>query len=192
MHANQKLKLLILSVLFFPLTKSFADEPGKRHMEDSKVTFQDLGKWKDYEFHWEAEYGSRGLLYGDTTVILPRTSGAPGDAFFWALNKTTGKSTDTIFFSNYYDPDYVIILKSISGDSLKYKMTKLSNANATGDEDKGGLGDIKNQKLIEDARVHAYSKNTKYLLMIGLPVLALIIMIVYFIIRRKRKAMRDF
>lgn len=164
-----------------------ADMPGKKSMAESKVTFQDLNKFKDWEFHWEAEYGGgKGIMSGDTSVAIPGSGGAPADAYFWAINKSTGKSTDSIHFSNYYDPDYIVILKSIAADTLAYKMVSLTNANAEGDEDKGGLQDVKNKKLIEDARDIAYSKNTKYFIYIGLPLLALIILIVYFIKRKKR------
>jgi hypothetical protein len=160
-------------------------------MSESKITFQDLGKIKEYEFHFEADYGEKGLVSDDATVIIPGSGGRPANGFFWGVNKRTGKSTDSIYFSNYYAPDYVVILRGIEGDSLKYSMVSLSNSNTTGDEDKGGTSDIKNKQLLEDAREHAYSKNTKYLLMIGLPIIALILMIIYFMKRRKRRRLNE-
>lgn len=188
MRLNRSYSTLIFSFLLLLNFHAHADMPGKKSMADSKVTFQDLNKYTDWEFHWESEYANgNGILKTDTSVSIPGSNGKPASAYFYATNKKTGESTDSIEFSNYYAPDYVVIIKGISADSLKYTKVALTNDNADGDEDHGGLQDVKNSQLLEDARAKAYSRNTKYFLYIGLPILALIIMIQYFR-KRKKKA----
>jgi LPXTG-motif cell wall-anchored protein len=166
-----------------------ADMPGKRSMADSKVTFQGLTNLKGYQFHWYAEYGGDAhVVNGDTTLIVPSSGGSPAEAYLWAVNKTTGEVTDSIPFSNYYDPDYIVVVKAIEGRKLSYTSRKLTNANAKGEEDKADFSDVKDKSLVEHARQAAKASNTdtKSLLYIGVPVVALGLLAFVFI-RRKRK-----
>ena len=118
------------SVIFLSALMSFnafADTPGKATMYDSQISFQNIEKFAEFNFYWKRERVDQPqLITKDISVSMESTHGAPTEYYFWAVNKVTQKSTDTIEFHNYYAPDYVIILNSIN-DSIRFTKKELSN-----------------------------------------------------------------
>ncbi|MBS1510897.1 MAG: hypothetical protein JST86_08660 [Bacteroidetes bacterium] len=177
---------IIFLLLFFSITDfSFADTPGKREMHDSKITFQDVSKCSPYVFYW----GQAGMdhaedtISNDKSVFLMASRGAPYQYQFWGINTKTKKSTDTIFFGNYYSPDYVIILKGIHKDSIVYDQKELSNANTVVKEE--NTDSITNKELVADAQSYRRKHALHSWLLYGAGIAGLGGLIWFFIRRRK-------
>jgi hypothetical protein len=123
-------QLLLIFFLATGTLPATADTPGKPTNNPSKVTLQNAASLGDYTLYWKKHYADTTIVItGDTSLIIPGSAGAPDGAQFWGIHNRTKKSTDTISFSNYYDPDYVLLLNGMRGDSIRYVMEDLSNAN---------------------------------------------------------------
>ena len=152
-----------------------ADAPGKRAMSDSKISIKNTSRLSEYNFYWKLEDDSVSMFNRDSTFTIPGSGGRPMNATLWAINKNTNASTDTIFFSNYYEPDYTITIDTVTGNKLLYSKSAVSNGNEGGDfADKDGDG----------AKV---SKSSRIMLFSGISLLALILLIGFFIRRKNSK-----
>jgi hypothetical protein len=180
-------KYLSITILFFCLSLIvLADTPGKATMYDSQISFQNIEKFKDYNFYWSSENGNQPqLITKDITESMASTHGAPMQYIFWAVNKATQKSTDTVEFHNYYAPDYVIILNSLAGDSIGYTQKELSNKNKIVSE--GNTDDITNKELVVEAKKAKRNHYIKVVLFSLLGIGALAGLIWYFVKRKRSK-----
>ena len=166
--------------IFFVFTFLFCvsilgDTPGKKSMSDSRVTFNNIQHLGDYVFYWQGEYDSAYIVKSDTTLSIPGSGGKPLDAMFWGMNKKTKENTDTIFFSNYYSPDYLITIDTVTnGNKLIYLKSTLSNSNVGGDHDD-----------IDDVE-YAKNSTTKIFLLAAISLIALLLLIWFFIKRKNR------
>lgn len=163
---------------FLVITFSFlivqADAPGKKPMYQSDVTIQNVSKLADYDFYWQLEYDSARIFNADSTFIIPGSGGKPMDALLWAMNKKTKTTTDTIFFSNYYAPDYIIAIDTVRGNKLIYsKTTKQNNNAADAYEDSA------------DGKGSGTNGYKKIILFSAISFAALIILVILFIKRKK-------
>lgn len=176
--------LLAVSVIISMAAR--ADTPGKREMKPSKVSFQNIKQWNGYTFHYDFHYGDHhGVLHADSSLLIPGSGGAPDGFEFWAINKKTGRSTDTVAFYNYYDADKVIILTGFKGDSLRYTSTDLSNANQIAET--VNTDSIANKKLVEDATAVKRNHYYKIAAYSGAAFIALGALVWFFIKRRKKQ-----
>ena len=169
------IKKILLLTLCLNLFETQADAPGKRSMFESKVTFKNIPRQGDYIFYWKGRYDSAHAFTIDSTFIIPGSGGAPMDGSFWGVNKNTNQSTDTLFFSNYYAPDFIIKLDTISNSKLLYSKEQVSNSNNgsyNGDNDY--------------SKDEGTNRSTKIILFSSISLIALILLIWYFI-RRKSK-----
>lgn len=163
------------AIFLFPLFCFFiaqADVPGKRAMSDSKISIQNTSRLNGYGFYWRLEDDSARMFSHDSTFIIPGSGGRPMNATLWAVNKSTNASTDTIFFSNYYDPDYTITIDTVAGNKLLYSKSAVSNGNEGGDSvKKNGYGANS-------------SRSFRIMLFSGLSLTALVLLIGYYIKRK--------
>lgn len=180
------MKQLLTVFLFFSLSYTFADTPGKRKMFDSKISFQNIVKFSNYTFYWSAAGVQQNnvILISDTSQYMSATGGAPMDYFLWAVNNQTKKSTDTVSFHNYYSPDYVVIINEIKEDSILYNRLELSNKNTIVSET--NTNEINDKTLIADAKK---AKQNHYLKIGGFITLGLAALggIVWFFKRKKKE-----
>ncbi len=179
------IKLITTVITTIILLHAKADSPGKKQMHDSKVSFQNVQLLAGYTLYYNFDFGDRtGVIAADTSLIIPSSGGAPDGFICWAINNRTQKSTDTINFRNYYAPDEVVLLKGIKNDSIMYSKLELSNKNEivkTAD-----TGSILNKVLIKEAdtvKRNHYYKITAY---IAAAVIALMVLVWYFLKRRKK------
>ncbi len=170
------MKKLVLPIFFILLSSIiYADTPGKRSMGDSKIFLKNIAVVKDYNFYWKLDNDSALVINTDTTLTIPGSGGKPYSAMLWAVNKKTNDVTDTIFFDNYYSPDYAINIDSIYNNKLLiYTKKETGNNNAGGD----GLS------INADDR-HS-GKMTKITFLSAASLIALILL-VWFFIKRKVK-----
>lgn len=152
--------------------KSNADAPGKQPMSESKISIQNISRLADYDFYWQVEYDSAKSIMVDTILLIPSSGGAPYNAAFWGVHKTTKQSTDTLSFENYYAPDYLIMIDTIANNKFRYTKKEISNNNA------GGVSGDK------DDLDYAKNSSTKIILLSAISLIALILL-VWFFIRRK-------
>lgn len=125
----KKTFLLIICLCVFKLK---ADTPGKQKMNSSKVTLRNINKLTGYDFYWQLKNDSAMSIMADTTLVIPSSGGAPYNAAFWGINRVTKVSTDTLSFENYYAPDYVVTIDSISNDNFRYTKSEMRNEIAGG------------------------------------------------------------
>lgn len=178
------MKIFVFLFVAFAFLVVRADSPGKRAMSDSKITFQDVAKLGGYDLVWTRKYDTSHIIFHtDTSLILPSSGGAPDAAEVWGINKTTGQNTDTIFFENYYSPDYVIIFDTLTNGKLLYQKRTLSNANETSSSDTSGIA---NKDLIKEAETARTDHNTKITILAVSSVLALTAIIFFFVHRRNK------
>ena len=166
------IKKILLAVACLYFFTAYADAPGKRAMSDSKITFKNISKQSDHIFYWKGKYDSAQAFTIDSTFIIPGSGGAPMDGMVWGINKKTNISTDTIFFSNYYSPDFIITLDTISNNKLLYSKAQISNANDGGDYG-DSTGDPKSPQ-----------KNN--ILLFSVISLIALVLLIWFFIRRKK------
>ncbi len=166
--------------IFFVITCLYifsanADAPGKVAIADSKITFKNIAKQIDYIFYWKGEYDSAKTFNNDSIFTIPGSGGKPMNAMVWGINRKSNTSTDTIFFSNFYAPDFIVTLDTISNNKLLYSKEQVSNSN-----DGNYYGDSS-----------ADTKSPKHSNIILFSVISLIalILLVWFFIRRKNKAL---
>lgn len=179
-------QLIVLVVFAISIFTAQADVPGKATNHGNKVTLQNVAALKDYTLYWHKHYEDTTItVSSDTSLIIPGSAGAPDGANFWGINKKTGKSTDTIQLSNYYDPDYVLIFSGIQGDSIRYSKQQLSNANTIVDTD--NKDSIANKQLVLDAEKIKQNNTLKNVLLGAATAIALGGLAWFFINRRKKK-----
>jgi hypothetical protein len=180
----KQLSLCIVSLL--SASVCMADTPGKATNHPSKVTLQNVSSLNDYTLYWKKHYDDTTIIVtDDTSLVIPGSGGAPDEAWFWGIHKKTNKSTDTITFSNYYDPDYVLLLNGMRGDSIRYMQDELSNQNEivkTANKDS-----INNKQLVLDAEKVTRNHTLKNVLLGALAGAALGGLTWFFIRRRKKK-----
>jgi hypothetical protein len=178
--------LLITVFLSSHLLIVLADTPGKATNHDSKVSLQNVSSLNNYTLYWKKHYGDTTIVItADTSLVIPGSGGAPDGAEFWGIDKQTKKSTDTIFFSNYYSPDYVLLLNGMRGDSIRYIQEELSNANEIVKTE--NTDSISNKQLVLDADKITKAHLLKNVLLGALAGVALGGLTWYFIKRRKKK-----
>jgi hypothetical protein len=179
-------QILISFLLSSTILTAAADTPGKATNHASKVTLQNVSSLGDYTLYWRKHYHDTTIIVtGDTSLVIPGSGGAPDGATFWGIHKKTKKSTDTITFSNYYDPDYVLLLNGMRGDSIRYMQDELSNQNEivkTANKDS-----ISNKQLVLDAEKVTRNHTLKNVLLGALAGAALGGLTWFFIRRRKKK-----
>ncbi len=181
--------LSVTAALLLSLLSVFADTPGKATNHPSKVSFQNVESLAGYTLYWHKHYGDTTVLFSsDTSFIIPGSGGAPDGAECWGIDKKTGKSTDTISFSNYYSPDYVLLLNGLRGDSIRYDMTELSNANEVVETVAAAKDSISNKQLLVDAEQFTQQHQLRNILLGSLAGAAIAGLVWFFIRRRKRKA----
>jgi hypothetical protein len=180
---KQLLMILFLTGIVIP---AIADTPGKATNHPCKVTLQNVSSLSEYTLYWKKHYGDTTIVVtSDTSIIIPGSGGAPDGAEFWGIHKKTEKSTDTIQFSNYYNPDYVLLLNGMRGDSIRYMQDVLSNENKivkTENQDS-----ITNKQLVLDAEKVARNQSLKNILLGALAGAALGGLTWFFIRKQKRK-----
>lgn len=174
----KKILFTIACLYFFTAD---ADAPGKRAMSDSKITFKNISKQSDYIFYWKDKYDSAQAFTIDSSFIIPGSGGTPMNAMVWGINKKTNTSTDTIFFSNYYAPDFIITLDTISNNRLLYSQAQVSNGN-----DDGYYTDSTGDKS-GDSR----SLIRNNIILFSVISLIALILLVWFFIRRKNKKLNS-
>lgn len=178
---------LLMTAVFFCLFAK-ADSPGKREMKPCKVSFQNIKQWNNYTFHYSFHYGdAAGLLQADTSLVIPGSGGAPDGFAFWAIHNKTGKSTDTVTFYNYYDPDKVIILTGFKGDSIRYSNAELSNANEI--VTSTNTDSIANKTLVEEAASVKRNHYYKIAAYSGAALIALAALTWFFLKKRKKQTL---
>ena len=155
-------KLFLLFVLFIP-GLAFADMPGKATMYNSKVNFQHIPALKGYAFYWQQHNGETIPVIADTGFDIESSRGAPYRAIFWGIDKISGKPTDTLEFSNYYAPDYLLIIDSVVNNKIRFVKVELSNRNETVPEKNTDL--IQNQALVTEARKAKRNHYTRIILL---------------------------
>ena len=179
-------KRILFTAIIFYCTYLFADTPGKATMHDSKINFQGIKNISGYTFYWDVErVGKPDVITTDSSFYMAATHGAPIQYSFWAINTATQKSTDTIYFSNYYSPDYVVILNAVKNDAIQYSLIELSNANEIVSE--GNTDSIANKQLIADAKSAKRNHYIKVSLFSLAGAAALGGLTWFFIRRRKKK-----
>jgi hypothetical protein len=158
--------------MFVALTAG-ADTPGKKPMGDSRITVKNINRFSDYDFFWIGKYSNKMIIIkSDTTVAVPGSGGAPDNGLLWAVNRSSKTSTDTLYFENYYAPDYEVAIDTIDNNKLRYSKREISNNNSSGgiiaDENEGSGG---NNMITLFATIS----------------LAALLMLVLFFMRRKKK-----
>lgn len=170
------IKKIVFSIAFLYFFIANADAPGKRSISESKVTFKNISKLSDYVFYWKGAYDSARLFTTDSSFIIPGSGGAPMRATCWGINKKTSESTDSIFFDNYYSPDFIITLDTISGNKLLYSKSQISNSN-----EGSYYGDRTDDKYADSNS----GRFNNIILFSVISLIALILLIWYFIRRKK-------
>jgi hypothetical protein len=179
------MKKNLTAILLFCFLHSFADTPGKAKMYPSKVSFQNLDSLTNYTFYYRTRYGNGDTAYilKDGSIIIPSSGGAPDGIWFWGVNKSTKKYTDTVSVDNYYAPNYVFIINKIENDSIYYTKKELSNENNIANE--GNTSDITDKELIADAKKAKQNHYIKIGGFIALGVGALVGIVLF--LKRKKK-----
>ncbi len=163
-----------------------ADTPGKAEMYGSNITFEGVKNIGGYSFYWSMErMDSVDKVTEDATFYMMPTHGAPVSYCFWGINNNTKKSTDTVYFHNYYSPDYVILLNGVKKDSIYYTQKELSNANSIVSE--GNTDSIANKQLVAAAKAAKRKHYVKVGGFIAAGVVALGVLLWFFVRRRKKK-----
>jgi hypothetical protein len=179
-------KTALLIATFFYSIFVIADTPGKAEMHESKVTIEGINNAPDYVFNWRMHGEDKvSSVMNGASLYLQGSQGAPYSYFLWGVNKNTLKATDTITFSNYYSPDYVILINAVKNDSIYYTQKELSNANKIVNE--GNTDSITNKQLVADAMNAKRKHYTKFGLLALSGVVALGGLIWFFVTRRKNK-----
>lgn len=166
-------KRFLLSILCLYAFKSNADAPGKRAMSESRISIKNITRLTGYDFYWKFGDNAETMVTEDTSVSLPGSGGAPYNAIFWAINKASNTSTDTLHFENYYAPDFEVTIDTIVNNKFRYQKKEIANNNAGGifDGDKNGTG----------------SRSTTIYVLAGISLLALILL-VWFFMKKKNSS----
>jgi hypothetical protein len=179
-------QLIITGLLSSTIVTALADVPGKPTNHPNTITLQNVGSLQDYTLYWKKYYGDTTLVVvADTSISIPGSAGAPDGAEFWGIHKKTNRSTDTIRFSNYYSPDQVVLLNGMRGDSIRYDLSELSNANQV--TETVNKDSIANKQLLMDAEQVTQDHTLKNVLLGALAGAALGGLAWFFIRRRKKR-----
>ena len=167
----KKILFAIACLYFFT---AIADAPGKVAIADSKIIFKNIAKQSDHIFYWKGEYDSAKAFSADSTFIIPGSGGKPMNAMIWGVDKKTNASTDTIFFSNFYAPDFIVTIDTISNNKILCSKEQVANSNA---------GNYYGDSSAD------YSKpsNSTTIILFSVVSLIALILLVWFFIRRKNK-----
>lgn len=184
------MKQWIIAIAAMATTGSvFADVPGKPKNHPSKVSLQNISSLSGYTVYWQTEHEEKVVVKADTGFIIPGSAGGPISAECWAVNKKTGATTDTIRFSNYYDPDHVVLFNGIKADNLlRYDISDLSNENEV--VETKNKDSIANKQLVIDAEQMTQNHTLRNVLLGGAAGLA-VGGIAWFVIRRRKKKAAD-
>lgn len=179
-------QLIFTTALLAATSLALADTPGKPTNHPIQITLQNVASLQDYTLYWKKYYEDTTLVVAaDTSLKIPGSGGAPDGAEFWGIHKKTGRSTDTIRFSNYYSPDQVVLLNGMHGDSIRYDLSELSNANQV--TETANKDSIANKQLLVDAETITKDHTLKNILLGTLAGAALGGMAWFFIRRRKKQ-----
>ncbi len=166
-----KKPIFLLSLFYFSI--ACADSPGKKNMYESKISIRNTDHLIGYDFYWSMEGDSATVFNHDSSFTIPGSAGRPMNAALWAVNKKTNLSTDTLFFSNYYAPDYLITFDSVSaGNKLVFIKSSIANSNEGGDSGDKEAGESNSRAP------------SRMMLFAGISLAALVLLVVLFI-RRK-------
>ena len=162
--------LFVIACLYF--FTAHADAPGKIAIADSKVTFKNIAKQSNHIFYWKGEYDAAKAFTADSTFIIPGSGGKPMNAMVWGIDNKSNTSTDTIFFSNFYAPDFIITLDTISNNKLLYSREQLPNSN---------------EGNYYGSAEHSTASQSNNVILFSVISLIALILLVWFFIRRKNK-----
>lgn len=178
-------KILVTCIAISCIIISKADEPGKPVNHDRRITIQNMVSLKDYTCYWHKHYAdSTIVLSSDTMMLIPGSGGVPDGAEFWAVNNKTKKSTDTIYLYNHYDADLVMALEGVTGNTISYSPTSLTNENKL--VETKDTNTVNNKELVKEAEAESKKHYTKIILLCSGAALA-IGLLVWLYIKRKRK-----
>jgi len=182
-------KIIGFALAAFCSTYVAADTPGKATMHESKITFQSVKNIPGYTFYWAMERGGNAdTLTADASFYMAASQGAPYSYIFWGVNDINRRSTDTIHFSNYYSPDYVIILNAVKENKINFTKKELSNANDIASE--GNTDSIANKQLVAEAKAAKRKHYTKISLFV-LAGIAALGGLIWFFVRKRKSAMSN-
>lgn len=170
------MKKIVVLLILFCCVKAIADTPGKKAMYESDISIKNTARLSNYVFYWKMEKDSAAMFHHDTTLSIPGSGGRPMNATLWAVNKKTNASTDTLFFDNYYAPDYEITIDTVTFENkLLYAKKEMANNNGAGD-----VSGSSNGESADPSRVFLFS---------SISFIALILMVWFF--ARKRNTRRQ-
>lgn len=171
------MKKTITLLFLISCIQVIADTPGKKVMYESDISIKNTARLSDYIFYWKMQNDSAAMFHRDTTLSIPGSGGRPMNATLWAVNKKTNTSTDTLFFDNYYAPDFEITIDTVTQENkLLYSKKEISNNN--------GAGDIAGSGSSEEK----VSSPSRMLLLSSISVIALVLLVWLF--NRKRNTSR--
>ena len=176
----KRTKVLFLSFLFFPLLL-MADMPGNKPRPDCSLQIKGIEKLSKYDFFYTLHGNMEPKKITDSSELtIIGGYGVPSSVSIFGKNKITGNQTQTIYlYNNLDETNMVISIDTIIGDSLiQYQELKRDIAK----KDNINIG----KSVIDD------NEKSNNWLLIGLGFLALdILILVYFVRRRKRRQMAE-
>jgi len=168
-----KRSITLLSLFCFSI--AIADSPGKKPMYESNISIKNTSRLGDYNFYWSVEGDSARVFSHDTSLTLPGSAGRPMNAILWAVNKKTNTSTDTLFFDNYYAPDYIITIDTVAANKLLYSRVTVANNNSNEEVDSSD----------KESGASSPGKRSRIMFLAGISLAALLVLVALFIRRKK-------
>lgn len=170
---------LIFTTLFsvlFPVITLFADMPGNKPRPDCLVKFQGLNNLNEYQFYAARTFDDTSTIVNDSsTIVMVGGFGTPSGVSIYAKNLKNGKETQEIFaYGDHSKVELTILISNIIGDStIEYVEIKHNN--------------YENSSNATVPILNKESKNQKWAL-IGIAVVALDVLLLAFIVRRRKKS----
>ena len=160
-------------ILFFGLPAS-ADMPGNTPRSDVTVTIKNVQLLGGYVLH-VLDYDKDIIIAHDTVYNIYASRGVPHSIMIWAVQNSS--TTDSLFFDEFQQNNYVVELKGVSGKNILYdlKQTPVSTGDAA-DSLVNGAADV--------SLADIWKTNE---LLIGISFVALLGLIFYFLWRKKKK-----
>lgn len=165
------MKFRFFIFLFFPLI-IMADIPGNTPRPDCSVQIFGLEKLKNYNFYYLFDEDSEPSIIKDSSILtIVGGYGEPRILRIFGKNKNTGKSTQEIFINGGGEELKISLkLDTILGDSIiQYNKSIIELINRNG-----------NKSLIKD--------NSNWILF-GISFLALDLLLLVYILRKRKKKM---